>query len=124
MYCNYSKDKYGNEITFVKPHWAKIKETSYKESFLINIAPMIKPNERLWVSSCILAETNYFNLLDIGLKPQDARAVLPNSCKTELIVTGFKSDWDNFLKLRCAKNAHPDMQYLANIIKKYLKEKE
>ena len=61
-------------------------------------------------------------MLDNGCKPQEARAVLPNALKTEVVMTGFISDWKHFFNLRCAKNAHPDMQYLANKLKKQFED--
>lgn len=62
----------------------------------------------------------YKSLLDMGYKPQEARVVLPNATKTELVMTGFESDWENFFELRCSKAAHPDAQKLANELKELL----
>lgn len=56
----------------------------------------------------------------MGYKPQEARAVLPNATKTELVMTGFESDWEHFFELRCSKAAHPDAQKLANELKELL----
>lgn len=68
---------------------------------------------------CIQTAENYNRLIDkFNLKPQDARAVLPNALKTEIIVTGNMEEWNHFFELRCAKEAHPDMQIVANMAKK------
>ncbi len=100
-YCNYTKeDKFGSEITFIKPFW-------YKED----------GTDELFIDSCKGAERCYFTLISEGCTPQEAREVLPNSCKTEVVMTGFVSDWIEFFKLRCDKSAHPDMQKLANSLK-------
>lgn len=59
-------------------------------------------------------------ICDKGWKPQQARQVLPNATKTELVMTGFESDWEGFFKLRCSGAAHPDAQKLANELKELL----
>jgi thymidylate synthase (FAD) len=95
-YCNYSKDKFGNELTFIQPLWLEDIDSN------------------LDFKDCLQhSELAYFNLLDRGWKPQQARAVLPNSLKTELVMTGFVSDWKHFFKLRDAGSAHPQAQELA-----------
>lgn len=66
------------------------------------------------------AEKNYFVLIQEGWKPQQARQVLPNALKTELVMTGFISDWEHFFELRCSKAAHPDAQKLANELKELM----
>jgi len=68
------------------------------------------------------SEQSYFALRDEGWKPEEARGVLPLDLKTDLIVTGTKDQWDAFFELRCAKSAHPDVQIIANKIKKYIYE--
>lgn len=93
-YCNYSKDKFGNEITFVKPCFFEEKSNEYE----------------LWKVSVGLAEQVYFLLLDKGKTPQEARSVLPNSLKTEIIITANYREWRNILKLRTEKAAHPQMR--------------
>lgn len=95
-YCNYSKDKFGNELTFIQPLWLEDIDSN------------------LDFKDCLQhSELAYFNLLDRGWKPQQARAILPNSLKTELVMTGFTSDWEHFFKLRDAGSAHPQAQELA-----------
>lgn len=104
-YCNYSKDKFGNEITFIQPCWDYIKTAAYNgvDNF----------DGDYFEHSLREAESYYFKLLDQGWKPQQARAVLPNSLKTELVMTGFAKDWEHFFELRDAGSAHPQARELA-----------
>ena len=99
-YCNYSKNKFGQELTFIEPAW------EFPSSDIINI------KERF---EAILgeAEANYMELITLGFKPQEARAVLPNALKTEIVVTAFIDDWKHFFELRCDSAAHPDIRKLA-----------
>lgn len=125
-YCNYSKDKFGNELTYIIPCWINIPEGSYElfeEDDSIQGLHCHCLSDKEWVTkdfgtkaflrNCDDAEQNYFELLKQGWKPQEARAVLPNSLKTELVVTGFASDWEHFFKLRDAGSAHPQARELA-----------
>lgn len=98
-YCNYSDDKFGNEITVIRPSWCAEGSDIYDT----------------WRWGCASAEGDYFALLDDGATPQEARSVLPNSLKTEVIVTMNMNDWDHFFSLRCAPTAHPDMQEVAKM---------
>jgi thymidylate synthase (FAD) len=111
-YCNYSKDKFGNELTFIKPSWSYFKNISYKDAGYFD--------GDVFESSLKKAESCYFKLIEKGWKPQQARQVLPNAIKTELVMTGFESDWEGFFKLRCSGAAHPDAQKLANELKDLL----
>lgn len=103
-YCNYSKDKFGNEITFIHPCWIEDNQDTY--------------DRWCFYESLSKAEEVYFRLLKHGWTPQQARAVLPNSLKTELVMTGFVSDWKRFFRLRSrlAKTGkpHPQAQELAD----------
>lgn len=95
-YCNYSKDKFGNEITVIKPvYWEE-------GSGLYN----------LWKEACLYAESSYFNLLAQGATPQQARGVLPTDLKTEIFSTMNLREWKHFFKMRTAKSAHPKMREL------------
>ena len=116
-YCNYTKDKFDSELTFIIPCWIKdIKEDNYY-SFIDYHSDNIDGSKE-WYDSCLNAEKVYFALIeDDNWKPQEARSVLPNSLKTELVMTGFDSDWQNFFKLRCAPNAHPQAKELADMLK-------
>lgn len=107
-YCNYSKDKFNKEILFIKPTW-------YKDD-----ASIVKSNERTFCEILQKCETYYFYLLEDGAKPQEARGVLPNATKTELVMTGFESDWDHFFELRCSGAAHPDAKKLADELYKLI----
>jgi len=98
-YCNYSCDQFGNEITVIRPSWCDSDSVHYVA----------------WLESCKDAENGYFKLLKMGATPQQARAVLPNSLKTEVVMTANMQNWDHFFKLRCASDAHPDMQEVANL---------
>ena len=107
-YCNYSKDKFTNEITFIIPCW-NIK-TSGKRFFSSSNG---KSSDNTFEWSLIQSEEMYFKLLQEGWKPEQARNILPNSLKTELMMTGFVTDWKHFFELRCSKAAHPQSQELA-----------
>jgi thymidylate synthase (FAD) len=98
-YCNYSGDKFGGEITVVRPSWCSEGTNIYD----------------IWKEGCLKAEEAYFNLLAASGVPQEARSVLPNSTKTEIIVTMNLDGWDHFFSLRCPGNAHPDMREVANM---------
>lgn len=108
-YCNYSGDKFGNEITVIRPcFWAYNKhEKEYKN----------------WQVACMDAEEAYFNLLAIGATAQQARSVLPNSLKTEVVMTANYREWRHILKLRTDKAAHPQMRELMVPLLKELKER-
>lgn len=99
-YCNYSKDKFGKECTFIEPCW--FKEDTYYAT------------RKMYESTLTYAEKMYFSLLDMNWKPQQARAILPNSLKTELVMTGTIEQWEGFFKLRDAGSAHPQAYELAH----------
>ena len=105
-YCNYSKDKFDNGVTFIKPFFFADDSEQYN----------------LWKNAMTNAETCYLNLLDIGATPQEARSVLPNSTKTEITITANYREWRNFFKLRTAKAAHPQMREVTIPLLKELKE--
>jgi thymidylate synthase (FAD) len=99
-YCNYSKDKFGSEITFIKPYELMVDAEQ----------------EYIWSSAMYDAEIHYFALLSNGCKPEVARAVLPNSTKTEIIMTGNVRSWRNFFQLRMSNHAQSDIQHLSKLI--------
>ena len=117
-YCNYSKDKFNNELTFIIPNWVSANWVNTHGPNKDNESPYI--NDITWNSFMEVAEYNYMFLLKHGWKPQQARDVLPLATKTELIHTAFESDWEEFFKLRCSPAAHPMMQELANQIKELI----
>ena len=99
-YCNYSKNKFGQELTFIEPAW------EFPSSSIVNTRERFE-------AMLEEAETNYMELITLGFKPQEARAILPNALKTEIVVTGFIDDWKHFFELRCDNAAHPDIRKLA-----------
>ena len=115
-YCNYSKDKFNNEITFIIPCWIKDLEEGNYYAYCEYHHSKNDASKR-WFDSCMSSEFVYTNLIEEGWKPQEARTILPNSLKTELIMTGFDSDWQHFFELRCAPNAHPQAKELADMLK-------
>lgn len=127
-YCNYNKDKFNNELTFIKPTWLNIPTGDYTywdgDWCDIDNMKIQLPSDNgiadnfLWCLNN--AGMQYRLLINKGLKPQEARAVLPNATKTELVMTGFESDWEHFLSLRTSKNAHPDAQQLSLKLKELL----
>lgn len=117
-FCNYSKGKFGGEVTFIEPSWLKDIPHEYTEPSPESLYPPER-RDAAWEFEMELEylEETYFELLKKGWKPQQARVILPNALKTELIMTGFKSDWEHFFMLRCAPDAHPDAQFIANKLK-------
>lgn len=144
-YCNYSKDKFGNEITFIIPCWLDVLEGKYtniaKQSnedgeykqIMVhenntNAYPLTTTPEGRFLWNCYWDEHDYFDLLNYGWKPQQARQVLPFSVSSPLVMTGFASDWLHFFDLRCDSHAHPQAREIATALKeefikrKYIKE--
>lgn len=110
-YCNYSKDKFSNELTFVFPNWMDEELLNSYGSY--HTVSRSKTPESIFISGLNNAENDYLNLINMGWKPQEARSILPNSLKTELVMTGFASDWKHFFSLRTPVNAHPQARELA-----------
>lgn len=96
-YCNYSKDSFGSEITVIKPFYLTEGTPGYE----------------FWKDACEVAESAYFDLLEFGCTPQEARAVLPNSLKTEVVMTANLREWRHFFRLRCSQAAHPQIREVA-----------
>ena len=137
-YCNYSKDKFNNEITFIIPSWLNLPEGKYTnwDNDWCDVAELKLLHPEVDnlddVANCFLqsiknSEYYYFMLLDRDWKPQQARQVLPNALKTELVMTGFESDWKHFFSLRSPKygatGVHPDAAYLADKLYDKIKDK-
>lgn len=150
-YCNYTKDKFSNELTFILPCWFEKENLISKynidskyaihqertnfefpnviyeqEIEYIDEDTKIKTPwsaEDWYIYSLRLSELSYIKALEQGWKPQQARAILPNSLKTELIMTGFISDWKHFFSLRSNKygrgGAHPQADELATPLYEY-----
>lgn len=125
-YCNYSKDKFGNELTFIIPCWIKdLEEKSYLAHAEYHHTK--EDASKQWYDVCMNSEFVYEDLIRLGWKPQEARAVLPNSLKTELVVTGFVSDWNHFFDLRAKGTTgapHPQAKELAEpLMKEFIARK-
>ncbi len=96
-YCNYNADKFGNEITVIEPYFFEAGSPAYA----------------VWKETCEKTEAAYFALLEAGASPQEARSVLPNSLKTEIVTTYNFREWRHFFRLRAAAPAHPQMRQAA-----------
>ncbi len=106
-YCNYSKDKFNNEITFIKPCWVNISTT---DSAVYDA----NSDGDYFIQALEDAENWYLSLLKEGWTPQQARAVLPNATKTEIYMCGFDRDWAHFFELRDKTYVDPQMHDLAH----------
>jgi len=96
-YCNYSLDKFGNELTFIRPFFWREDEEKYK----------------IWLETMQAIEAAYFKLLELKATPEEARSILPNSLKTEIIATMNMRQWRHFFKLRTGSASHPQMREIA-----------
>lgn len=113
-YCNYSKHKFGNELTFIRPCWLNIPLGDYGISGLLGDNTLGLSGATMeFIESLLDAEDYYMTLLGEGWTPQQARSVLPLGIKSELISCGFKDAWENFFKRRDAPDAHPMAQEIA-----------
>lgn len=105
-YCNYCDDKFGNELTFIRPiFWENDVEKM-----------------SIWEKNMQQVEYEYNRLIELGASPQEARSILPNSLKTEIIVTMNLREWRHFFKLRTSKRAHPQMKQIAIALLEKLKQ--
>lgn len=114
-YCNYSKEKFGNEITVIRPCFWEPKLYYDNNNWILT--PF-----GIWQQACAIAEKQYFDLLHAGATPQEARSVLPNSLKTEVVMTANLREWRHFFKLRCSAAAHPQMRQVANMLLRICKD--
>ena len=130
-YCNYAKDKFSNEVTFIKPCWLNVPEGQYNHCIMVSKnSPDIRvecigsdeigkyynigEDEGLFLNGLVQSELTYLNLItNKKWTPQQAREVLPLSVKSELISCGFKDAWENFFYRRCANDAHPMAREIA-----------
>jgi thymidylate synthase (FAD) len=106
-YCNYTKGKFGNEITVIKPCFWDENDEKYK----------------IWLDTIKQIEESYNKLISLGATPQEARSILPNSLKTEIVMTMNLREWLHFFKLRTAKTAHPQMREIAIPLLREFQEK-
>lgn len=95
-YCNYSKGKFNNELTFISPN-------------LLNYTPEYK----IWEDTMKMIEENYMKMIELGVKPEQARSILPNSLKADIVITMNLRAWRHFFELRCDKTAHPDIRRIS-----------
>lgn len=96
-YCNYSADKFGNEITVIEPYFFTGDDEKYE----------------IWKKACEQMEAGYFALMEAGAQPQEARSILPNCLKTEIVVTYNLREWRHFFRMRATAPAHPQMRQVA-----------
>lgn len=95
-YCNYANEEFDSQITVIRPFYLHEGDFAWQS----------------WVDACEMAEEAYFNLMDEGLLPEEARAVLPNCTKTEIVMTANLREWRHFFKLRTSRKAHPQMRQI------------
>lgn len=110
-YVNYSKKKFGSELTFIKPCWLDDEKLKLYGPYHTVIRD--KSPESIFIANLNNAEKDYLDLIKLGWTPQQARSVLPLSIKSELISCGFKDSWENFFYRRDAPDAHPMAQEIA-----------
>lgn len=110
-YCNYSKDKFGNELTFIEPFFFIHPDSGIDNDMYED-----------WFDACSYTETTYLRMIANGAKAQEARSILPNSLKTEIVVTANPREWKHIFKLRCAEAAHPQMREVMLPLHKIFKE--
>lgn len=141
-YCNYSKDKFGNGLTFIIPEWLDLEECNIDDTdkdfihlpnqyrFDGTLANLVDGDKNLtvegeWLAANVRAQIHYLNLLKKGWKPQQAREVLPLSLKTQVVHTAFEDDWKNFIALRSdgiSGAPHPNIKVLADKVKELIEQ--
>ena len=130
-YCNYAKDKFSNEVTFIKPCWLNVPEGQYNHCIMVSKnSPDIRiecvgsdeigkyynieEDEGLFLNGLVQSELTYLDLINNKKwTPQQARSILPLGIKSELISCGFEDVWSNFFNRRDASDAHPMAQEIA-----------
>lgn len=105
-YCNYTKDKFGGELTFIKPYFWETDSQLYA----------------IWLGQMDACERGYLNMINLGASPEQARSILPNSLKTEIMMTMNLRQWRHFFMLRTAPNAHLQMREISIPLLKSLNE--
>ena len=113
-YCNYAGDKFGSQITVIDPAGGFTYDHDNEKD---------RARYAVWKEAMENAEKSYFRMIELGATPQEARAVLPNSLKTEIVITMNLRSWRNFFRLRCDDHAHPQMREVAGIALKVFQEK-
>lgn len=110
-YCNYCNDKFGNELTFIEPCFWDLNNEDDKKSY------------EIWKETMQFIEDKYNELIKNGVRPEEARSILPNSLKAEIVVTMNMRAWRHFLKLRTDQSAHPQIREISNQILGQFKQK-
>lgn len=110
-YCNYGSNKFGGEITVIEPYFWNTNNSQ-------DIA-----KHKIWSTAMRATEQAYLELIELGASPQEARSVLPNSLKTEIVMTANLREWRHFFRLRCSPKAHPQMREIAVPLLKEFKAK-
>lgn len=123
--CSFSQEStryvsYKDECTFIIPPWLNIEEGTY--SFTEKTRSDSSEEELLWYRTMLYSENCYQELIKEGWSPQQARSVLPNSTKTEIVITSNFREWRHIFRLRCSKSAHPQMRELMIPLHKKCKE--
>jgi thymidylate synthase (FAD) len=130
-YCNFSTDKFDNQVSFCKPSWLDLNLGTYErvdnnkdlgdvvgDGYIKNVSN--RDEDNLFLTSCLFAEDTYKELLEDGWKPQQAREILPLCTATEVVYTGFAADWKHFFNLRFFETTgkvHPNMMELSTKMK-------
>jgi thymidylate synthase (FAD) len=124
-YCNYSKDKFNNELTFIKPCCLNDEKLKLYGDYHTVIRD--KSPESIFIANLNNVEKDYLDLIKLGWTPQQARQILPLSTKVQTIHTAFESDWAEFISLRadaCSGSVHPNMKVIANKIMVLMAKKD
>lgn len=113
-YCNYSKGKFGGELTFIQPPFVTDEDVEWFMKNEYGLRPLMPPPSLSWLFEMSRAESAYLLMATKNkISPQLARDILPTSLKTEVVMTANWREWRHFLRLRAAKDAHPQMQEVA-----------
>lgn len=118
-YCNYSKDKFDNQLTFIIPQWSMLSQGEYTVDDVLENA---EPRDCIFLENCKNAELTYNRLVKVGCRAEEARDVLPFCTKTEINVKYNLREWKHFFELRCSSKAHPEIRLLARTLLKRFHE--
>lgn len=119
-YCNYAKGKHGSEITFIRPcFWPATPDDAIDDATDVEGAFKEFDSYDQWLAAMVDAERRYMAFVEAGAKPEEARSVLPNSLKTEIVMTANVREWRHVFALRCSTAAHPQMR---QVMRPLLKE--
>lgn len=113
-YCNYSKDKFENQISCIDLANGFAYDLNKEED---------RQKYLLWQEAMESAEKYYFRMLELGARAEEARSILPNSLKTEIVMTMDLREWRHFIRLRGAKAAHPQIREITRLILKEFQER-